>query len=209
MPLITCETITRTFLERVHKTPEQIGFRYKSGNNWQSVSFRHFYEECRNLSHGLIQLGVKTGDRIAIMARTRYEWSLTDMAILGSRAITVPVYAQYTPHDIANILYNSTPKIFFVENQTLLEKVFALLKKDQENPISLETIVLMDPFENSKQDADLPFQILTLNQLIQTGSMNVSANPALFDENLTQISPDDLMTICYTPGTTGTPKGAM
>src|SRR3954465_1706363 len=110
MPFIIRKTIGETFLERVRTSPNAVGFSYKphdAPGAWKSVTFRGFHDECRLVSFGLRGLGLEPGERVAILSTTRYEWTLTDIAILGARGVTVPIYPSSTPGDAAHILNHS------------------------------------------------------------------------------------------------------
>src|SRR4051794_22800740 len=102
MSFILRKTITATFLERVIVTPSRTGYQYKPTyaelgpvGEWKPVSFKEFYQESRLVSCGLMGLGIQPGDKIVILSNTRFEWSLCDMAILGAKGITVPIYASH------------------------------------------------------------------------------------------------------------------
>jgi len=202
VPYILRPTITQTFLERVKVTPDAIGFQFKAGA-WKEVSFRDFHGECRWLSFGLMNLGVRFGDRVAILSQTRYEWALADMAILGARAVTVPIYASSTADDVAFLLNHAEVKIAIVEDRTQLEKILA---RRTDLP-ALEKIVVLDPLAmliaHDRKD------VLTVQALTEIGRRAEANDPTRFDQNLREASPDDLVTICYTSGTTGVPKGVM
>src|SRR5690606_35507013 len=104
MPFITRPTITETFLERVRTTPDAVAYLFKPThpergpmNLWKQVTFRQYYDEVKTLSFGLMGLGVQPGDKVVILSNTRYEWPLSDLAIMGASAITVPIYASNVP----------------------------------------------------------------------------------------------------------------
>src|SRR5690349_19331548 len=110
MDAILKSTITQTFLERVKTDPFYLGFQFKPTypemgpvGQWTEMSYQKFFLECRMISFGLERLGIRPGDKVAILSNTRIEWSMTDMAILGAKTVTVPIYASNTPEDIAYI----------------------------------------------------------------------------------------------------------
>src|SRR3954463_3644764 len=119
MPFILRKTVSETFLERVKTTPNVAAFKSKSHGKagaWTPVTFRGFHDECRLVSLGLMSLGIEPGDAVGLVSSPRYEWTLSDIAILGARAVTVPVYPSNTPADVQYILEHSDAKIAFLED---------------------------------------------------------------------------------------------
>jgi long-chain acyl-CoA synthetase len=208
--MILRRTVTETYLERVRTTPNRVGFRYKPTyedagpiGKWKDVTYREFDEECRQVAFGLMGLGVKPQDKVVILANTRYEWALCDMAILGAGAVTVPIYASNTPDDCAYILNHSEAVVAVVENAKQLEK---LLDKQGELK-HLKRIVVVEPLAGPMAAANP--NVLSLTQLKALGTKEDALDPGRFEKNLLAATPEDLLTICYTSGTTGIPKGVM
>jgi long-chain acyl-CoA synthetase len=199
MPFILGKTITEIFLKRVAQTPEFIGFKYKTGKDWKNVSYREFYADVRSASYGLMAAGVVPGDRVAILSSTRYEWNVMDMAILGARAITVPVYPSNTAEDSAYILNHSEAKVLIAEDRSLMEKILSLRENDPGALPHLQRVVCIVSQDESQ----------SLASLKRAGKTEEAKNPSLFDSNLEQAVPSDVLSIVYTSGTTGIPRGAL
>lgn len=212
MAILVKPTLTQTFLERAKRDADRVGFSYKPTfpedgppGMWKDVTYKQFHEAVRAVSYGLRSLGIARGDRVAIISNTRFEWSLCDLAIIATGAVSVPVYASNTEKDAAFIVEHSESKVAIVEDANQLEK---LLKTD---PRGVSKIVVIEPAALSlvSDRPESAAKVITLAQLIQLGVTESASDPHLFERDIEKSQPSDLITICYTSGTTGVPKGAM
>ncbi|MBS1963018.1 MAG: long-chain fatty acid--CoA ligase [Bdellovibrionales bacterium] len=207
MAFVLEKTIAATMVERCRRTPGNVAFRYRSTNDvispkgtWREVTFRAFFQECEQLSLGLRRLGVGPGDSVAILSRSRYEWTLADFAIFGCGGVSVPIYPSSTEAETAHLLEHSEAKIVFVEDEIQLGKVLPRLDALPK----LEKIVVLETTRSS-----LPAKVRSLFDVQRDGEQERHAHPNVFEKTLLGLGPETLFTICYTSGTTGVPKGAM
>ncbi len=155
----------------------------------------------RDVAAGLIALGIKKQDRVAIMANNCPQWLWSDFAILGAGAVTVTIYPSFSAKEMQYIVNNSSSRIIVVRDQAGVEKVQAAL----ENMSSLEKVIVME------DQCPLPAHpaFIHLSQLQQLGRVYMHKNPYCYEKACDDIKLWDIASIIYTSGTTGDPKGAV
>ena len=166
-------------------------------------SSRELFDEVRDLSLGLEGLGVQAGDRVAIQADSRPEWTITDLAILTAGAVTVPVYATLPASQVGYILADSGARVVVVEDDGQAAKV----REERHRLPELETVIVMDPGAEGVQSGEC-----SLAEVVDRGHQRLVRENGLgrvYKERGQAIDPAALATIIYTSGTTGHPKGVM
>ena len=201
------ETLNDLFTQTIQRRADEVIFRYKRQKQWWDLSGREVFERVRNLAVGLHELGVKAGDRVALLAESRPEWSLVDYAILANGAVNVPIYPTQSVDQVAYIVRNSGARILFVSHQKQLQRIRPAMESlaEKERP----TVILFDAPDAEGHDRKHGVFAMLLEDLARSGSQVCRARPELFAELSAQAGPDDLATIIYTSGTTGVPKGVM
>jgi long-chain acyl-CoA synthetase len=196
---IPYRSIPDMFLQRVAATPDRHAFASPapddSGPVWQT--WAQVAVQARALAAGLRDLGVTTEDRVAILANTRLEWIIADLAIMCAGAATTTVYPTTEPDDAAYIVGDSGSKVLIAENAAQAAKVAGA------DLPSLTHVVLID---GAADHAASPPQ-LTLADLQARGGAALEADPDMIEKVVETIRPDHLATLIYTSGTTGRPKG--
>lgn len=184
---------------RRHNKPDALAF--KAGEVWKYLSGAEVVERVKRIAAGLASLGVKAGDRVAIISENRPEWSFVDLAILSLRAVNVPIYTTQAVEQIRFILENSGAKILFVSGKKLW--------KHAENAVQsverLEKLVFFD----SEGKPEGNSRAMTLADVEAKGDEFNKIDRDAIDRAMAEIETTDLATIIYTSGTTGEPKGVM
>jgi long-chain acyl-CoA synthetase len=179
MTIVDSANLTDTLFSRAAEEPDRVVIRRKAGSGWRDVTAREFADEVRRVAKGLIAAGIEPGDRVAIMSRTRYEWTVADYAIWAAGGIAVPIYETSSATQIEWIVGDSGAKGVFVETDDHEKAVEAVRDRLPE----LANVWRMDALPSGEgSDQDLTER----REARATG---------------------DLATIIYTSGTTGRPKG--
>jgi len=192
-------TIPHFCIESFRQNVKRDALAYKIDDVWNYLTGPDVIERVKRIALGLSRMGLEAGDRIAIISENRPEWSLTDLAILSLRAITVPIYTTQAVEQIRFILEDSGAKMLFVSGKKLFQHA--------ENAIqSVERIEKLIFFDNdAAPEGDN--RAMTLAEVEEAGAK--SGDVKNFDELLAKVETSDLATIIYTSGTTGEPKGVM
>ncbi len=194
------QTIPHFCIESFRRNNKTDALAFKVDNVWHFLSGTEVVERIKRIATGLAGLGVKAGDRIAIMSENRPEWSLTDLAILSLRAVNVPIYTTQAVEQIRYILEDSGAKMLFVSGKKLFKHAEPAIQSVEQ----IEKIVFFDEDASPENS-----RAITLADVEKKGESFESETGQTFDELLAQVKTDDLATIIYTSGTTGEPKGVM
>jgi long-chain acyl-CoA synthetase len=183
-PAATAGNLTNLIAERAWFEPERIMVSRPLGDGWQAVNARELEAEVRATAKGLIASGVEIGDRVAIMARTRYEWTILDFAIWFAGGVPVPIYETSSAEQVDWILSDSHSVGIIVETPQLKDLVTPVLPSYTKN-----------------------CWVMTENVLSQLAYLGRDISDSEIDRRRNALTPDTLATLIYTSGTTGKPKG--
>ena len=184
VPAATAGNLTNLIAERAWFEPERIIMSRPLGEGWQPVTAREVEEEIRATAKGLIASGVQIGDRVAIMARTRYEWTILDFATWFAGGVVVPIYDTSSAEQIDWILNDSHSVAIIVETPALSELVKTVQPSHTRHMWTMTEDVLTVLREAGKHIGDDEI-----------------------DRRRNALTPASLATLIYTSGTTGKPKG--
>ncbi|WP_433090300.1 AMP-dependent synthetase/ligase [Dactylosporangium sp. CA-052675] len=183
-------TLTDPVWDNAAVAPATVQFQRLVDGTWQDVTCADFLDQVVALARGLLAAGIEPGERVALMSKTRYEWTLIDYAIWTCGAVTVPIYETSSPEQVAWILEDSGAVACFVETDAHRDAVAQL----RERATALAHVWQIDGTPGA------------IEQLVGDGA-GVSREEV--DRRRTATKAEDLATIIYTSGTTGRPKGCM
>lgn len=184
VPAPTAGNLTNLIAERAWFEPERIIMSRPLGDAWQSVTAKEAEQQIREVAKGLIAAGVQIGDRVAIMSRTRYEWTILDFAIWFAGGVVVPVYDTSSAEQIDWILNDSSSVGIIVETPALADLVRTVLPSHTQHIWTMTDDVL---------------------SVLQSAGVHIGDEE--IDRRRNSLVPDTLATLIYTSGTTGKPKG--
>ncbi len=168
-------------------------FAGKVNKQWVKYDGKKFYEITNSISYGLLKIGVKRGDRIALIANNAPEWNMIDFAIQQVGAICIPIYPTISHDDYKYIFNHSEASIAFFTNKHLYSKIADIIA----NIPTIKDVYLIKASEGMK----------SLQELIDLGNEN--KDEATLEARKAEVKNEDVATIIYTSGTMGTPKGVM
>ena len=185
------------------RSPQQVAMREKDFGIWQEYTWAETWDLIETAAHGLLALGLEVGDRVAIHSEDRPDWVILDLATVAVRGVTVGLYPTNPTAEVEYLIGDCTPAVFFAEDQEQADKV---LEVPAETAASVRRIIYTEP--RGFGDYDDP-RLLFWDTFLETGRGHRAAHPDAVTQRMAQATEGDVMTLVYTSGTTGPPKGAM
>ncbi len=192
--------VAELFLNAVDTHDKTVALKFKRDGVWHDISHRQVYDDVKRVALGLGALGIGAGDRVAILSENRPEWLLSDFACVMASATSVPLYPVLPVDQICYMLRDSEAKVVFVSSEEQLAKVRAV-KSDVP---SLEHIITFDRVPASAAE------VRSFDDLLRLGGERAAEqDDDEYRARALETDPHDVLTILYTSGTTGHPKGVM
>lgn len=191
------ETLARLFQQTVsYDSPNAI--LTKADGKYGPISSQEFYRRVCRLQFALSDMGLEHGSHCALLSENRWEWAVSDFAMMTAGIVSVPIYPTLGSEQIEYLLAHAEVRVILLSSAEQLEKV----RQAWSNLPSLERVIVFDRIDTGDK------RIHSLDELIG-GEPLSSSERERFDASVNAVKPSDLASIIYTSGTTGVPKGVM
>jgi|TARA_Y100000310_G_scaffold81726_1_gene78271 long-chain acyl-CoA synthetase len=197
-----CETVSRLFWQRVTEHGDKLAMREKDFGIWNEYSWQAFGQFARLVGMGLKALGMRRGDVCSIASEINKEWMFADLGVICAGGVTNGVYPTDSSSQVEYLINDSGTRFYFAEDEEQLDKVLEVRKRTPD----IEKIIIFD-MEGLRHLDDA--MCVSFDELLTLGRAHDEMHPQLWCDEIDRASPDDLMILTYTSGTTGPPKGAM
>ncbi len=198
----TTASIATRVRDWAQRVPEQVAMREKDFGIWQEITWADYWGVVQDVGHALLALGVEPGDRVAVHSENRPEWLFADVGTVAVRGITTGIYPTNPATEVRYLLEDSGAKVLIAEDQEQVDKALEVA----EALPGLERIVYVEP--RGLRGATDP-RLCSWDEFLLLGREHRAAHPGAVERRMAQAQPDDVVTLVYTSGTTGPPKGAM
>ena len=196
-------TVAAKVRDWAERRPNDVALREKDLGIWQEVTWAQLWEQALDAAYGLLALGVAPGDRVSIQSEDRPEWIILDLATVAVRGITVGLYPTNPASEVQYLLADSGSKVHLAEDQEQADKVMEVI----DSLPSLGKIIHAEErgFRSWRNDSRFIFW----EDFLALGRTHRQQDPGAVERVMSEATPEDVMTLVYTSGTTGPPKGAM
>ncbi len=196
------DTPARVFQKRCQDWADLPALRHKKHGLWQTVTWQQYYQHAQSVGLALMNMGLRQGDGVCVLAENRPEWLYVDMAAQCLGMVGNGIYPTSSPKQLQHILLDSGTRVLFVENQEQLDKVLEIVEACP----ALQHIVVMER-EGLREFTHK--RVSFFDDFLKQGEAMGATQAALFEKGIAETRSDALAFLVYTSGTTGAPKGAM
>jgi long-chain acyl-CoA synthetase len=200
-------TVSALFRHRCNQFGERVAHREKDLGIWKSYSWNDYYQHACQVGAGLVSLGLKRGQVVAILSEDNRYWLYCDMGIVLVGGITTGVYTTDSASQLSYLMNDSEAPFLFIENDEQLDKYLeARDSKDGDGMASVEKVIVYerDGLRDFHDD-----KVIFIDELLELGQAWLDQHPGFIDAEIEKADGNDTLMLVYTSGTTGPPKGAM
>jgi long-chain acyl-CoA synthetase len=197
------DTLAALLPTAVERHADRLAVRHRDGAGWRDVSYAEVGERATAIALGLVDIGVAAGERVAILATTRPEWTYADFAISMAGCVAVPIYPTNSAQECEWVLADADAVAVICEDAAQVEKVSGVRTRLPQ----LRTIISIDPVDSTDPAAPAgPDPVMSLDDLTARGR---TRDPQELEQRMSDVRGDHPYTFIYTSGTTGPPKGCV
>ena len=200
-------TVSALFRHRRNQFGERVAHREKDLGIWKSYSWNDYYRHACQIGAGLVSLGLKRGQVVAILSEDNRYWLYCDMGIVLVGGITTGVYTTDSASQLSYLMNDSEAPFLFIENDEQLDKYLeARDSKDGDGMAGVEKVIVYerDGLRDFHDD-----KVIFIDELLELGQAWLDQHPGFIDAEIEKADGNDTLMLVYTSGTTGPPKGAM
>lgn len=195
-------TLPDIFFERAERFLDRVALRRKKLGLWQELTWRDYVSGVSAVASALVDLGVRPGEPVGLIAENRVEWLMTDLGVLSAGAVTVAMYTTSSVEQVGYITGHSGARVLVVENEEQLDKALEVRAAVP----ALEHVIVMD--DQGLRQFSAP-GVVMWDDFIARGRAQAALHEKELESRRARQRPDDLAILVYTSGTTGPPKGVM
>jgi long-chain acyl-CoA synthetase len=183
-------------------TPRKVALREKVFGIWEETTYSGYWDMIQIVGAGLIELGIRPGDKVAIHSENRRAWLWSEFGAHAIKAVSVGIYPTNPAAEVEYLLHHSETKVLIAEDQEQVDKALEVKARLP----NLTHIIYIEPRGVTQYDDP---ELISWDQFLELGKARLDTEPSLISDLVDSIDPETMCSIIYTSGTTGPPKGAM